>query len=70
MNRKFRMIFILILSMQVAAQKHQKSKMFLDKTYKIDSSLQSYFGIQLEPINGIAIIDEHIIKENTENVIT
>ena len=70
MNRKFRMIFILILSMQVAAQKHQKSKMFLDKTYKIDSSLQSYFGIQLEPINGIAIIDEHMLKENTENVIT
>lgn len=52
------------------AQSQKKAKMFLDKTYQIDSALQPYFGIQREIIQGIALIDEYSLKENTENIST
>lgn len=52
------------------AQSQKKAKMLLDKTYQIDSALQPYFGIQMESIQSIALIDEHSLKEHTENIST
>lgn len=42
--------------------------MILDKTYRIDSALQPYFGIQRETIHEIALIDESALKQNNENI--
>lgn len=52
------------------AQSHKKAKMILDKTYRIDTALQPYFGIQQETIQQIALVDENVLKENAENIST
>ncbi len=44
--------------------------MILDKTYRIDSAIQPYFGIQRESVFEIAVIDETALKENTDNIQT
>lgn len=52
------------------AQPHKKVKMILDKNYLIDTALQPYFGIHQEVIEQIALIDENVLKENTEHIST
>lgn len=54
----------------IFCQPQRKTKMILDKTYRIDSSLQPFFGIQREPIPEIALIDESALKESTESIQT
>jgi hypothetical protein len=63
-------LFIILMPFHVKAQAHQKAKMILDKTYRIDSVFQPYFGIQQESNNGIAVIEEQALKENTEPIFT
>jgi hypothetical protein len=70
MKQVFVFIYIVLLPCYLKAQSHQKTKMLLDKTYQIDSVFKPYFGIQQEPINGIALIDENALKEHTENIST
>ena len=63
-------IFLLFSSYHLKAQSPKKTKMVLDKNYRIDSIFQPYFGIQQESNTGIALIDENTLKENTENLST
>ena len=44
--------------------------MILDKTYRMDSTIQPYFGIQREPVFEVAVIDETSLKESTDNILT
>jgi hypothetical protein len=60
----------ILLPFYIEAQKHQKAKMILDKSYQIDSVFQPYFGIQQEISNNIALIDEQSLKENAVPIST
>ena len=70
MKQVFVLMYLTMIHFHVIAQKQKKTKMFLDKTYQIDSVFQPYFGIQHEPENGIAVINEQTLKENTDAILT
>ncbi len=70
MKLLFLLFIAALLPMFVLCQLHDKTKIILDKTYRIDSSLQPYFGIQREIITEIATIDETALKENTESLLS
>lgn len=63
-------VIISVFPVFIFCQPKGKTKMILDKTFRIDSSLQPYFGIQRETIHEITMIDENALKENTENVMS
>lgn len=68
-NTFYVLLLTAFIPLFMMAQSSKKTKMLLDKNYQIDSTLQPYFGIHSETIQGISIIDEQTLKENKDPIL-